>query len=310
MHSPATTSFSLSDKQLQAKIAELQAKKHLPEQMTALAAEVTRLQQACLPDIRFTGGPESLGPEIMNKIAPAADRQAGRPLLPGREFPLDLPRIETLAREILAVLPRTVPGLAADAAELAARLAGPGVFEAACGEILDPARKEEDLPHLGGWAKTHPDAPRLFRFVVTSAALPSLTVAGRLLGREHDAETVWPHGHCPVCGNLPLIGRLVDKEGKRVHDCSFCGFAYRVPRLGCPFCLDPETEGAHYHVSDEEPGYLLTVCKPCGCYFKLGDFREYSRPWFPLLDDLASLALDIYAMQTGYKRPTLSGWGF
>ena len=309
MFPAVATQESLWEKRLEAKTAELQSKKHLPEQMVALVSEVTRLQHARLPEIRFHSK-EDLGAEILGKLSPVEKRPAGLAILPGKEFPLDMPQVKALAQELLEKLPRKAPFLAACAEGLAPRLAGPGIFEAACREVLDPSLQAKDLPLLGGWAQEHPDAPFFFRFIMTSAVLPSLVVVGRILGEDHDTGKVWQHGHCPVCGNLPLIGRLMDKEGLRMHSCSFCGFEYRAPRMGCPFCLEPETEGSEYHVSGDEPGYLLAVCKSCKNYFKLGDFRELDRPWFPLLDDLSSLTLDMYAAQMDYKRPTLSGWGF
>lgn len=159
------------------------------------------------------------------------------------------------------------------------------------------------------WEREHPDAPSLFRFVVRSAVMPSLTLTGRLLGEKHGGDA-WPHGHCPVCGSLPLIGRLMDGEGARRHTCSFCAFEYRVPRIGCPFCLSNACDGSRYYASEEEPGYRIDVCDACGNYLKIADLRRFDRAWMPLLDDLASLTLDMYARQMGYNRPTLSAWGF
>ena len=106
------------------------------------------------------------------------------------------------------------------------------------------------------------------------------------------------------------MGRLLDNEGVRMHVCSFCSFEYRVPRLGCPICLAADSEGTDYYASDDEPGYVLDVCAACGTYIKLADFRTFDRVWMPLLDDLASLSLDIYARQMNFTRPTLSAWGF
>ena len=302
--------MTLQDKKFRAKIVELQEKKHLPAELVALVSEVTRLQGDSLSKVAFANDREGLGEALAEKISLREKRYAGMPILPGKDFPVDMPLVADLAQTLLRMLPEIVPALAACASELAATLNEPGVLEAACREILESPLTGKKQSRLDAWAKKHPATPHFFRFVLTSAAMPSLTVVGRLLGEEHDKDKVWTHGHCPVCANQPLIGRLVDKEGRRMHTCSFCGFDYRAPRMGCPFCLAPEAEGSEYQVCEEEPGYLLTACKSCNNYFKLGDFREFDRPWFPLLDDLSSLTLDIYAMQLGFSRPTLSGWGF
>jgi Protein involved in formate dehydrogenase formation. len=45
-------------------------------------------------------------------------------------------------------------------------------------------------------------------------------------------------------------------------------------------------------------------------YVKTLDFRELDSEPMPALDDMATLALDMLAQEEGYKRPTLSAWGF
>ena len=311
MSTNQTSTQSLQEKKLRAKIAELKGKKHLPEQMVDLVATVATLQNSYLPTVAFAKGRESLSADTIQKISPPEQRYTGLSILPGKDFPIDMPLTEDLAAALLKSIPTAAPMLKNYAEELATVLTGnPSILEAACNEIRDTSRLDKDMPLLEAWGREHPDAPHFFRFVLTSAAMPSRVTLGRILGQEHDNEKAWPHGHCPVCGNQPLMGRLEGKEGRRMHTCSFCAFEYRAARMGCPFCLAPETEGSEYHVSDDEPGYLLSVCNACKNYFKIADFREFDRPWFPLLDDLSSLTLDLYAMQMGYKRPTLSGWGF
>lgn len=311
MHATLPPQHVFQDKKLQTKLTDLYRKKHLPEQMVTLVSTVVKLQRASGVESAFAAGKESLPARVRQKISPPEQRHAGRAILQSQDFPLDMRAVTELARELLIALPESAPELGAYTRELEARLADdPALLEAACREILDPSLAKDAAPHLGAWAREHPEAPYFFRFITTSAATPSFAAVGRILGEEHNTDNVWAHGHCPVCGSLPLIGRLEGKEGRRLHTCSLCSFEYRVPRLGCPFCLAPETEGSEYHISEEEPGYLLTACKACNTYFKLGDAREFDRPWFPLLDDLASLTLDLYAIQMGYKRPTLSGWGF
>ena len=302
---------SAEDKKLLAKIEELQGKKYLPEQMLALVAAVSRLQNNYLPKVSFAAGKQSLPGETLQKLSSREQRHNGLPILSGKDFPLDMLQVQETARALLDLISTTAPDLGTYAPELAAMLdAQPDLLEETCHEILDRSLLDKNLPRLASWAETYPNAPYFLRFVATSAAMPSIATVGRILGEEHDSEKVWLHGHCPVCGNHPLLGRLVDKEGRRMHSCSFCSFEYRVPRMGCPFCLEPESDGSEYLISEDEPGYLLTVCKGCTTYFKVGDFRAYGRPWFPLLDDFSSLSLDMHAMRLGYKRPTLSGWGF
>ena len=61
---------------------------------------------------------------------------------------------------------------------------------------------------------------------------------------------------------------------------------------------------------DEEPGSEWTSCESCKTYVKTIDFRNLDRVAVPILDDLDSLALDYVAANQGYRRATLSAWGF
>lgn len=315
-----------SAKHLQRKTAELKAKTHLPPDLVALVTAVAAIQRDAQERVRFLEGEDCvLPPDVLAAAPPADARLQGAPMLARSAFPLDSGLVAALVPDILRVLAEQTPQLA-PLAEEAERLLlhNPEGLKAACAEVLAdmPAAEaapeadsgKEGSPFAGGmlarWAKQHPDAPDFLRFVVQSAVMPSLTAAGILLGGQHNKESVWAHGHCPVCGSQPLMGRLTGTEGTRMHTCSFCQFAFRVPRLGCPFCLATPEGGAEYHASEEEPGYLLDVCKACNNYIKIADFRALDRVWHPALDDLASLTLDLYARQMGYTRPTRSAWGF
>ncbi len=310
-----------SQKQLDRKVAELREKSHLPEAMIKVVSAVTALQLRAAPFIRLAGQEEqSLPQELLAKLAPADARAQGAFLLAREDFPLDLPLAAQLAPAILEVITAEAPELSPLANELAQKLQhGEYTLEQACRAVLFAPSNPQSLQsaepaHPGAyfqeWQRTHPEAPGFFRFVAQSAIMPSLHCVAQLLGQRHNNEAVWPHGHCPICGSQPLIGRLADPDGARLHSCSFCAFEYRVPRIGCPFCLTSAHEGTEYYLSEDEPGYQLDVCDTCKNYFKIADFRKYDRAWLPVLDDLASLTFDLYARQMDYHRPTLSAWGF
>jgi FdhE protein len=321
---------TLEQRQLQTKIRELRERDYLPAPLTSLVASVAEIQLAARSEARFDGAagtgeaPAALPDELVKRFASADARRLGAPLLPRRDFPLDVPLATRLVPGILAAVGEHAPHLRPAREELETMLAEkPDLLATAFHELLreSPSAGEDqgNAPHapdapLAQWEAGHPDTAFFFRFVVQSVLTPSLAVAGNLLGKYLDSAVTWPHGHCPVCGSLPLMGRLVRQwqgsEGARLHTCSFCFHEYRAPRLGCPFCLAEPGEESRYFSAPEEPGYLLEVCDSCGQYFKLADFRELDRPWLPALDDLLSLALDAYARNLGYARPTVSAWGF
>jgi FdhE protein len=305
-------------KRLQRKITELESKKIIPSELVSIVTQVSLLQHKALETVRFgDAGTAVLPQEILDKLpAPEVHRQ-GAFLLNQEDFPLDLALAERLVPAILAILDKSAPTLAALRQEVEQALnADTSLLQKASKEILSRQSLAGHAPAVAGatpladWEKSHPDSPGFFNFVIRGAIMPSLVMSAHLLGMYHDAAKAWPHGHCPICGGLALMGRLLDDDGARMHVCSFCLFEYRVPRLDCPFCLASGEEGARYYASDDEPGYLLDVCSTCEKYIKLADFRTLDRVWVPLLDDLGSLALDLYARQINLTRPTLSAWGF
>ncbi|MCL1939820.1 MAG: formate dehydrogenase accessory protein FdhE [Desulfovibrionaceae bacterium] len=305
-------------KRLQRKIAELESKKIIPPELVSIVTQVSLLQCKAVEAVRFgAAGAAVLPQEILEKLPPPEVHLQGVFLLNQEDFPLDFALAERLVPAILDILDKSAPTLAALRQEVEQALnADASLLHMASKELLSRqslagrAPVAAEATPLAAWEKSHPDSPGFFTFVIRGAILPSLVMSAHLLSRHHDAAASWSHGHCPICGGLALMGRLLDDGGARMHVCSFCLFEYRVPRLGCPFCLASGEEGSSYYAADDEPGYLLDACSSCGKYIKLADFRALDRVWVPLLDDLGSLALDLYARQLNLTRPTLSAWGF
>ncbi len=299
-------------RQLQEKLAELREKRHLPEDLITVVGETAALQLAARDAVSFGADGMPLPDAILARFASASERAQGKPALRPTDFPLDPRQTEELAQAVLTALGAKVPALAPFVRKLEQRLrTEPGLLEEACRAVqAEFAGDEPASSCLREWAASCPEAPGLLRFTAQSAMMPTVEAVAGFLGREHDIASAWPHGHCPVCGGPPLIGRLAGDGGARLHVCSFCSFEYRAPRTDCPFCLAPLADGADYYTAPEEPGYSIAACPTCRNYLKLADFRSGNRVWLPRLDDLGSLALDFYAESKGYTRPTPSAWGF
>jgi len=284
---------------MEGKMADIRATEMLPEELVALVEQVFPVQlkargEACvtLPDPASCASAEAMF--------------AGSPLIMRENFPHDLDQALSLFPLLLNILGGT--GGAATQAADALRAA------IASGE-LDPAQVLRALPAgddtiFAIWRQRLPESPRALSFLAASALWPSLNAAALALAERLPENLPHERGHCPLCGSLPYISFLREKEGLRFGVCSFCGFEHRIRRICCPYCDEGDTAKLKLFRVAEYPGVAVGVCETCSMYIKTLDFRERDKGVLPALDDMATVALDVLAQGQGYKRPTLSAWGF
>ncbi len=105
--------------------------------------------------------------------------------------------------------------------------------------------------------------------------------------------------YCPICGNYPDLFFL-DDAGKRHLKCSFCTHCWEVARLGCLFCGNKDPDARQYFFSPEEKEYRVDVCESCQKYIKGIDIRHLDRRFFPKIELVATMHLDIKAREAGY----------
>ncbi|MES9994657.1 formate dehydrogenase accessory protein FdhE [Desulfovibrio aminophilus] len=285
--------------ELEKKLGQLRENEYLPPELVRLVGEVARRQDEAQAAARF----ELPDPAVLT--SPEENLQ-GRPLLARESFPADRDLARALFDEFLNLLTE----LGGDLEEAAgvvrtARESGELDLERALDAFLSG-----DDAWFAAFGQRTPNAPRVLNFLVQAALTPGLAAAAARLAEGLDLETPRQHGHCPVCGSLPLISNLEGKEGRRQVTCSFCRTSYRVRRLACPFCDHADPQGSRSFTVQEIPGYRVEVCDSCRSYMKTADFREMDRPSVPVLNDLESLPLDYLAQKQGFRRPTLSAWGF
>jgi FdhE protein len=147
---------------------------------------------------------------------------------------------------------------------------------------------------------------KVFSFLIQSSIRSSIEAGVERLRSELDPET-WLKGYCPMCGSLPSLSLLKEEVGKRYLFCSYCGYQWRIDRLFCPFCNNKEQESLHYLFAEGEEAYRIDLCDKCHQYIKTIDYRNLEES-DPVLEDLATLHLDILASQKGYKRPVPNPW--
>ncbi len=142
--------------------------------------------------------------------------------------------------------------------------------------------------------------PKTLAFFLYHSLRPSLCTCAAQLAEYLDPSSSGEQGYCPVCGSPPAIAWL-EGEGQRYLFCSFCWHQWPVNRAQCPFCGSREQQGLLYLYSEEEKEYRVDACESCRTYIKTVDTRVLGRPAYPPLEQVASLHLDLKAVEAGYQ---------
>ena len=121
-----------------------------------------------------------------------------------------------------------------------------------------------------------------------------------------NADSVKPldvAGVCPLCGTLPVASIVRARnpyQGYRYLHCALCATEWHLVRIKCSHC--ESTEGIHYHsIEGGSSAIRAEACDNCKTYRKIC-YQEHDRDVEPLVDDLASLALDLLMTEEGFQR--------
>jgi len=132
-------------------------------------------------------------------------------------------------------------------------------------------------------------------------------IVARLDAAAPGAPT-WLQGYCPACGAWPLLGELRGVEMRLALRCSACGLDWGGRRLDCPFCGTVDHRLLHTLQIEGERRFRAQACDGCHNYLKVGNAFDPPPGELLALDDLASVNLDVAAIDRGYRRPTASGF--
>ncbi|MCO8250028.1 formate dehydrogenase accessory protein FdhE [Comamonas thiooxydans] len=112
-----------------------------------------------------------------------------------------------------------------------------------------------------------------------------------------------PASICPICASEPVASviRIGGKvAGHRYAHCGTCACEWHMVRVKCTHC--ESTKGIHYQGIDGSGEEVLAeTCDECGSYRKIVN-QEKNPMVEPLVDDLASLMLDLLMSETQFQR--------
>jgi FdhE protein len=114
----------------------------------------------------------------------------------------------------------------------------------------------------------------------------------------------WNRGDCPVCGAWPTLAEARGLERARRLRCGRCGSDWSFDWLRCPYCDTQEHESLDSLVPESSlDTRKVEACRTCRGYLKSMATLAPLGPEDVLVEDLATVPLDVAALKRGYHRP-------
>jgi FdhE protein len=227
-------------------------------------------------------------------------REPGAPLLAGATFSVEAVAVKRLLQQLIGVAARgQTPKLASLASARPADLDVVRLFNASVWQDVD------SMAHAAALSRTDPEA---FQAVVALLAVPFLQACHRRWAQSIPES--WTAGYCPVCGSWPAFAEVRGIERCRYFRCGRCGGEWRANALSCPYCATSDHHDLVALVPGDGSGSrgAIDACTRCLGYVKTFTTLQGCAPGAVMLDDLATVALDIAALEQGYVRPQGSGY--
>jgi FdhE protein len=130
------------------------------------------------------------------------------------------------------------------------------------------------------------------------------------LASRGDLQTEGAEPKCPFCNALPVVG-VLRGEGdgaKRSLLCSLCGTEWLYRRVICPSCGEENKDKLPVYLAEQIAHVRVDACDTCQTYVKSVDLTKDGHA-VPVVDELATVALNIWAEEHGYTKfePNLLG---
>lgn len=119
---------------------------------------------------------------------------------------------------------------------------------------------------------------------------------------------------CPFCGGAPQTSYLktpplfagAGSEGSgRYLICSLCFTDWPINRISCAQCREVNPYKLPYYQTEQIPTVRVEACDSCKHYIKGVDLTKDGLA-VPLVDEIATPALDLWAQENGYTKVELN----
>jgi len=127
------------------------------------------------------------------------------------------------------------------------------------------------------------------------------------LARDSDVNLANSPSTCPFCGEKPQVGVLREEGdgGKRSLICSLCATEWEFRRMLCPGCGEEGVDNLPVYRASEFDYVRVEACESCHTYIKSIDLTKNGLA-VPVVDELASIPLTVWAEQNGYTKLQLN----
>jgi FdhE protein len=232
--------------------------------------------------------------------ARAATQDVHVPLLAGVTITVDLGKIRRWQQQLLQTAARSGAPKMFPLNSLQKNTVNTvALFEAALCE--NGARLKQMADDLG----IDPDP---FSAVTALIAVPLLHACNRRWALPSQSPG-WTAAYCPTCGAWPAFAEMRGIERSRYLRCGRCGAEWQAHGLSCSYCGNTDHKELGYLVPEKTGSIrVIETCNRCRGYLKTFTKLQGSAAPKILLDDLASVDLDIAALEQGFKRPAGPGY--
>jgi FdhE protein len=116
---------------------------------------------------------------------------------------------------------------------------------------------------------------------------------------------------CPHCQSKPQLAviRPEGDGGKRLLLCSFCQSEWEFRRILCPSCGEEHNDNLPRYSAEGMAAVRVEACEVCKHYLKSIDMTVDGLA-VPVVDEVATAPLDLWAAEQGYGKIQLNLMGF
>jgi len=150
----------------------------------------------------------------------------------------------------------------------------------------------------GTWASPSvSDAPGFLALVFLQPLAELLRSRATALAERHT------YAFCRFCNRRPVVGvlRQMGEGAARSLICSFCLAEWDFRRLICPACNEENDQKFSVFTSGDFDYIRIECCDTCKTYIKTIDLTKNGHA-DPIVDELASAPLDLWARDRGYAK--------